>query len=144
MSVTTKQLNPGPLSAARGAEAIAFGFRVNGTSTPSSLWQCEANAITSVTWDDTNKYFVVQFNKAYPREIVAALAQGNDAYTVTTGYQCKVDIDSYSTTTGQVLLWVNGDTNGDGTWGKVTPADDTPITCFLWVQRVNALVTAHT
>lgn len=142
MAVTTKQLNPGPMSAARGAELISFGFRTTASSDPDFLWQCDSNAITSVVRASAGVY-TVQFNKAYPRELVAAMPMVSKASNATDGGRLEIDLDGYSATTGLLTVWYNLDANGDGTWGSAEPADNTVFTISLFVQRVNALVTAH-
>lgn len=141
--MSEKQINPGPMCAARGAELIAFGFRHKASDDPDFLWQCESNAIESVVKDaTTGGTYTVQFNRAYPREIVGGWVALHQAAADLDSYRAFVDLDSYDEDAGTVDIQCRSD-DGDGTETIEQPADNTPFTVFLFVQRVNALVTDH-
>jgi hypothetical protein len=139
MSSSFKQLNPGPLSAMRGAEVIAFSFRVNGSSDPDFLWQAGADAVTSVVRASSG-VFTVQFHKAYPRQIVGYGGPSVlQAHATDTIEGARYVVDSYSTTTGQLTVETITD-DGDGTLTVEDITDNSVVSCVLYVQRVNALV----
>lgn len=132
-----KALNAGLMTAARGAELIAFGFRIDGTSDPDALWQCGSNAVTSVVRTSAG-LFTVQMNKAYPREIVAGSVDVQVAAAVATGLTGFITRDSYDKATGIFTVGVKVDA------GTATdPADNDIVTVILFVQRVDQLVTSH-
>jgi hypothetical protein len=138
-----KQLNPGPLCAARGAELISFGFRHKASDDPDFLWQCDSNAVLSVVKDaTTGGTYTVQFNQAYPREVVSGMAQLHQAAADLDSFRVVLDLDSYDADAGTIDIQCRSD-DGDGTETIEQPADNTPVTVFMFVQRVNALVTDH-
>lgn len=140
---TTKQLNPGVLSAARGGELIFFGFRINGVSNPDSLWQCGSNAVVSVTRAAAGR-FTVTLNKSYPREIVALVGGTvEELQAATTLFVPRMVRDSYSNTAGTFTLQTMADANGDGAWAEADPTDNATVSVVMLVQRMDALVTSH-
>lgn len=144
MANTVKQLNPGPMCAARGAELIAFGFRQAASGEdPDFLWQCQANAVESVVKDaGTGGTFTVQFADAYPREVVGGWVAVHQAAADLNQFRAFVDLDSYDVDAGTIDIQCRSD-DGDGTETLEEPAENTPVTVFLFVQRVNILVTDH-
>lgn len=139
MATSNKQLNPGLLSAARGGELIAFGFRTSIGVDPDFLWQLGANAVESVTWNSAGN-FTVQMNEAYPRMIAHIDCQTQyPAATVDELADAKYVQDSYDPDDGAFEIVVRTD-DGDGTYTVEDPDDDTVITVLMVVQRVNALV----
>lgn len=137
-----KALNAGLMTAARGAEVIAFGFRTSIGVDPDFLWQCGSNAVESVTWNSAGN-FTVQMNKAYPREIVHidVAVQSAVATTAEIG-DGRYVLDSYDPDDGQFEIFTFTD-DGDGTLTVEDLVDNTVVTVFMFVQRVNQLVTAH-
>lgn len=135
---TTKQLNPGPMSAARGGELIGFAFRIDGANNPDFLWQCGANAVTSVTHAGAGTY-TVQMNLAYPRQIVCVLAQVAQATATATIEDVRYVLDSYDPADGQFELETITD-DGDGTLTVEDITDNSVVYVWMFVQRVNALV----
>jgi hypothetical protein len=143
MSVSFKQLNPGMLSAARGGELIVFGFRTSIGTQPTSLWQLGSNAVDSVTWNSAGN-FTVQMNKAWPREIAHIECSVQSALATTNEIgDARYVLDSYDAADGAFEVMTFTD-NGDGTLTVEDLVDNTVITVFMVVQRVDALVTAHT
>ncbi len=141
--MSEKQLNPGPLCAARGCEIITFGFRHKASDDPDFLWQCDSNAIESVVKDaTTGGTYTVQFNSAFPREIVSGYAVIHQAAADLDSFRAVLDLDSYDVDAGTIDIQCRSD-DGDGTETIEQPADNTPFTVTLYVQRVNALVTDH-
>lgn len=138
-----KSLNPGPLTAGRGLEIIAFGFRHAASASPDFLWQAGANAVASVTKDaTTGGTYTVQLVQPYPREIVAAFASLHQATGTTDVEDVRIDIDSYSASAGTFDIEVVTD-DGDGTLTVEQPADNTVISVMLVCQTKNILVEAH-
>lgn len=134
-----KQLNAGLLTAARGLEVISFGFRCIAPAggNPDALWQCASNAISSVVRTSAG-LFTVQFNKSYPREIVAASVDIQVAAGVATGLIPFMTRDSHVVDSGTFTIGVKV---AAGT--ATDPADNDIITCVLHVQRLDQLVTSH-
>lgn len=138
-----KSLNPGPLTAGRGLEIIAFGFRHAAGASPDFLWQAGANAVASVTKDaTTGGTYTVQLVQPYPREIVAAFASLHQATATANIEDVRIDIDSYSASAGTFDIEVVTD-DGDGTLTVEQPADNTAISVMLVCQTKNILVEAH-
>lgn len=138
-----KSLNPGPLTAGRGLEIIAFGFRHAAGASPDFLWQAGANAVASVTKDaTTGGTYTVQLVQPYPREIVAAFASLHQATATANIEDVRIDIDSYSASAGTFDIEVVTD-DGDGTLTVEQPADNTVISVMLVCQTKNILVEAH-
>lgn len=136
--MSTKQINPGLLCAARGGEFIFFSFRVNGSSNPNGLVQCGANAVTSVVRNSTGN-FTVQMNAAWPRQIIAILPHLAQATANTTIEDVRYVNDSYSNADGKFELETITD-DGDGTLTVEDPTDNTVVHVMMAVQRVDALV----
>lgn len=139
MSNSEKQLNPGMLSAARGGEIIAFGFRTSIGTNPDFLWQLQSNAVESVTWNSSGN-FTVQLNSAYPR-MICYIKCGAHYPVATTDELADADyvLDSYDPADGQFEIVTRTD-DGDGTFTVEDPDDNTVIDVFMVVQRVEALV----
>jgi hypothetical protein len=138
MSNVVKQLNPGPLCAARGGELISFAFRINGVANPDFLWQCAAGAVESVVIVAAGRY-TVQFAKAYPRQIVHIVCQLAQATANDTIEGVRYKQDSYDPSTGTLELQTITD-DGDGTLTVETVTDNTVVYVSMFVQRVEALV----
>jgi len=139
-----KSLNPGPLTAGRGLEIIAFGFRHAAGASPDFLWQAGANAVASVTKDaTTGGTYTVQLVQPYPREIVAGFVQLSDASATLTTWRARLDIDSYSASAGTFDIETIHDNDGDGDVAIVQPTDNAVISVLLVCQTKNILVEAH-
>lgn len=140
-----KQLNPGLLTSMRGCEVIAFGLRFDdpaGTNNPTNVWDAGGNAVVSVVRAAEGRY-TVTLNKPYPREIVAALAQCEDAQATTAVFVARVVTDSYSASAGTFTIQTMQDANGDGAWAEADPTNNSTLSVVLFCQTMDALVESH-
>jgi hypothetical protein len=135
--MSQKQINPGLLSSMRGAELFAFAFRIDGTNDPDILVQLGANAVESVVRDSAGT-FIVQFNQAYPRQVLVfpTLAQATATATVE---DVRYVLDSYDASTGQLTIETITD-DGDGTLTVEDITDNSMVYVLVISQTVNGLV----